>query len=342
MLLMMTVDTEEEWDWEGPFPVEGCRVDNVTRLGRFQTVCSTYGIATTYFVNYTVIADPRARDVLLELQSAGGAELGMHIHPWNTPPLEPGRVVTSRESFLHTYPDPMIRRKLDASFDAFRRTGVTPTSFRGGRYSSSVSIQRWLIDHGFVADCSVVPYTRGRDVGSPDYLDRDLFPVRLQPPGALQPLWEIPLTVGFTRRPFELWARAFDRIERSRLASLRLIGLAHRLSLVRRLWLNFDMPHSDGWLDLIRELMDSGVPSVTITVHSTSLVAGMNPYTRTTDDERRLYARIERFFGELARVPGLSFCTASDAARALERSRQHDGSGTDDGRRSAARTSGRM
>jgi len=318
MILMMTIDTEEEWDWDGPFPTEGARVENVTRLNGFQQLCATYGLATTYFVSHAVMADARARDALLELHAGGGVELGMHVHPWNTPPVETNRIVTARDSFLHNHPEPLIRRKLDVSLEQFRAAGITPTSFRGGRYSSSDAIRRWLVDHRFVADCSAVPYTRWRDDGAPDYSTRDPFPVRFHGRAEGYPLWDIPLTVAFTRGPFDFWARVFDRVEGSRLAHLRLIGLAHRVGLIRRVWLNFDTPDTAQWLDVIIRLKALGAPCVTITVHSTSLVAGVNPYTRTADDERRLFARIDRLFADLARVPGLKFRTASDAAGVLE------------------------
>ena len=84
---VVTVDTEEEWDWNGPFPMEGAPVSNVEHLDRFQSLCERHGMAATYFTYHAVMSDPKGCAVIRELPGRPGAEIGMHIHPWNTPPL---------------------------------------------------------------------------------------------------------------------------------------------------------------------------------------------------------------------------------------------------------------
>src|SRR5690606_11838247 len=113
----------------------------------------------------------------------------------------------ARASFLHNHRAEIARAKLETVYGAFRTAGIVPTSFRGGRYSSGGAIHDFLFEHGFVADCSVVPYTTWNDDGAPDFRDRDLFPVRLPSREGCLPLWEIPLSLGFSRSPFGFWAR---------------------------------------------------------------------------------------------------------------------------------------
>jgi hypothetical protein len=69
---MMTVDTEEEWDWGSGWPTTGLSVTNVYRLPRFQEVCSRYGVATTYFVNQAVLDDAQSRQTVLDLAARHG------------------------------------------------------------------------------------------------------------------------------------------------------------------------------------------------------------------------------------------------------------------------------
>jgi len=172
----VTVDNEEEWDWAAGWPVENLAVTNSRALPKFQSLCSRYGVKPTYFTNLAVLDNTESRQTLVEIAQADGVEIGMHIHPWNTPPIEPGTNVTARTTFLRNLPTEIIRAKLSAVYEGFAKLGLRPTSFRGGRYSSGGVIHEFLQERGFIADCSVVPFTSWPDDGAPDYRHRDLTP----------------------------------------------------------------------------------------------------------------------------------------------------------------------
>lgn len=318
-LFTMTVDTEEEWDWGAGWPTGNLSVTNVSQLPKFQDLCERFGIATTYFVNQAVLDDPVARQTVLALAGREQVEVGMHIHPWNTPPLVQNGPVRARETYLHNLPDDVIRAKLHSVHDRFARLGWRPTSFRGGRYSSGRIVQQFLRDQGFRADASVVPYTTWRDDGAPDYRQRGLSPVRLPPrfPGD-EPLWEVPLTLGFTHRPFPFWGRCYELVERTWLRKLRLIGLADRIGLLRKVWLNFEEPMGRQMLPFLRMLSRMELPCICFTVHSSSLVAGSNPYARTPADVERIFARVREVFATLAGWPAFRPATVTEVARKLE------------------------
>jgi hypothetical protein len=315
----MTVDTEEEWDWDRGWPTTAPSVANVRLLPRFQELCSRWGVATTYFTNKAVLDDPQARQVVLDLAAAPGVEIGMHIHPWNTPPLDPGEPVVERQSFLHNLPADRIRAKLEATYRTFLEHGLRPTSFRGGRYSSGGVIHEFLRDRGFWADASVVPYTSWPGDGAPDYRTRTRDPIRLPPRTAGElPLWEVPLTLGFTRGPERIWRRAFEALESPALRRLRLIGLSDRLGLVRRIWLNFEDTPAPRMLGLLERLRREPPPCVVLTIHSSSFLVGGNPYTPTPQAQDRLFDRFETIFRRLAAWPEFRPATITDLARSLE------------------------
>ena len=48
-LYTLTVDTEEEWDWDAAFPTSQLSLRNIDQLPRLQEVCSRHGAAVTYF-----------------------------------------------------------------------------------------------------------------------------------------------------------------------------------------------------------------------------------------------------------------------------------------------------
>lgn len=316
---MTTIDTEEEWDWTGPFPETAPSVENIYSLPAFQDLCERFGMRSTYFANLAVLQDPMARQVMKGLARRDGVEVGMHVHPWHTPPLDHEAGSPCRASFLHNSPAHIIRAKLDNVYTAFLNAGITPVSFRGGRYSTGGEIQRFLQDHGFVADCSVVPYTSWPDEGAPDYRQRNLFPVRLPAPTTdLKPLWELPLTLGFSRQPFHVWSRCFNLVEGSVLKKFRLIGVAERLKLVRRIWLNLESDDPCNWAPFLRLLQKLGLPYVCLTVHSSSLTAGPGPYARTRADADKIVERFKLAFSIISTLPGFVPATAGEIAQILE------------------------
>jgi hypothetical protein len=318
-LILVTVDTEEAWDWSGPFLTRGYSVDHIFRLCEFQELCSKYNVRPTYFANYAVMADTKASEAMVKISLESGTEIGMHIHPWNTPPIDDSHTVMSRDTYLHNAADEQVRAKLGSAFDAHLAAGVRPISFRGGRYSSSKAIQNFLIRNGFKADCSIVPYSRWSENGSPDYRSRDIFPRRIDVQGVGgSGLWEIPLTLGFTRKPFGLWAKFYDVVENSILGKLRTIGIVERVGIVSRVWLNFETDGDRNWEKFLKLLLELQVPTITITVHSTALFSGLTPYTRDLVEEKRIFERIEKVFRLVRVMSELVPATVNEAAEKLE------------------------
>lgn len=319
MYFTVTVDTEEEWDWAAGWPTGRPQVSNIAQLPRFQELCARYRVRPTYFVDLAVLNDDSACKVILDLAKHDDAEIGMHIHPWNTPPIVDDGPVRARETFLHNLPAQLITAKLASVYDRFGQFGLRPTSFRGGRYSSGGAVTDFLRDRGFCADASVLPLTTWSDDGAPDYRQRDLFPRRLAPRReGEQPLWEIPLTLGFTRGPATFWRRVYEVVESNWLSKLRLIGIAERLGVVRKVWLNFESPLGERMLDFIPVLQEMPLPAICFTMHSSSLIAGKGPYTRTATDEIRMFQRMESVFRWLAESRTFSSLKMSELAHKLE------------------------
>jgi hypothetical protein len=180
-------------------------------------------------------------------------------------------------------------------------------------------VQEFLREQGFLADASVCPHSTWADEGAPDYRDRDGEPRRLPPDRDGQSsLWELPLTLGFTRRPFRLWQRWYELVERSALSRLRLIGIGERLNIVRKVWLNFESPLGEQMIPFAAALGRRNVKALCFTLHSSSLMAGGNSYTRTQADADRLFAQLEATLSWLNRSPEFRTVTVSDLARELE------------------------
>jgi hypothetical protein len=328
---VITVDTEEEWDWASGYPTGPTRTENIHKLPDFQNACERSGAAVTYFVNHAVLADSAARGIILELAKRPRVEIGMHIHPWNTPPVQPLEMrtrpaefsfhpierVPERDSFLHNLTPDLALAKLDAVYATFAEHGLKPVSFRGGRYSTSTLVQEWLRKHGFVADASILPYTGWVDDGAPDYRKRNPQPVRL--PGDA-PLWEIPLSLGYTRRPFGFWHKALA-VAGGPLRPLRLVGLLSKLGVVEKAWLNFENPLGERMLALIRTLRKMNAPYLCFTLHSSSLLPGGSPYAPNAAAVEKLFRTLTDTLERLAADKELVPATVAEIARRLEAER---------------------
>src|SRR5207253_648831 len=66
----------------------GVTVENVRQLPRLDRLFERLAVRPTYFTTYQVAIHPWAVRILQETQARGTAEIGAHLHPWNTPPIE--------------------------------------------------------------------------------------------------------------------------------------------------------------------------------------------------------------------------------------------------------------
>src|SRR5690242_7853723 len=76
---ILTVDTEEEFDWTKPIRREGHGLDHLPRLAKFQQFCEHEGVAPIYLVDYPVATSALAGDILREPVAKGRAEVGIQL-----------------------------------------------------------------------------------------------------------------------------------------------------------------------------------------------------------------------------------------------------------------------
>ena len=315
----VTVDTEEEWDWNSGYPTGPTRTSNIALLPAFQDRMADFGTAVVYFTNHAVLADPAGRAVIQQLAAKPKVEIGLHIHPWNTPPLAPMESVPARDSFLHNLPWGEAKAKLDTTLAAFRDSGLQPTSFRGGRYSTSPQIQNYLRDAGVWVDCSVLPFNTWADDGAPDYRQRGLEPVRHAPRSdGDNSLWELPLTFGYTRIAQRFWDRALKSADSKLGRAARLTGILDRTGLVSKAWLNFENPLRERMLQFLAVLRRLRPPFVSFTLHSSSLQPGGSPYNRTATDVAKMLERAENVMKLIRGWPEFQPATMTEIATHLE------------------------
>src|SRR6266851_1739891 len=81
-ILTAVIDTEEEFDWSGPFDRNATRVNNIAEQPLAQSIFDSHGMVPTYVVDYPVAATPSSRDILRRIAEDRRCEIGAHLHPW--------------------------------------------------------------------------------------------------------------------------------------------------------------------------------------------------------------------------------------------------------------------
>ncbi len=317
---MASIDTEED-NWHPTR--DGIRIENIRELPALQRFLVGIGLRPTYFADHPVASEPWSAAILREIAESGSAEIGAHLHPWNTPPLE--EALLPGHSMLKNLPEDLQGRKLRSLRDALTTaTGRAPVSFRAGRFGLGLEGVRTLVACGFRVDSSVTPWIDWTSFdGGPDFRGAPQSCYRISPNDLLTPasdgaLLELPISSGFTRRPFGWRATAHGVLRQPALRGLRLAGLASRLGIVRRVILTPEGESVAALLALTRRLLEQGERFLHIFWHSPSLVPGLSPFVTTAQDRQRLLATIEAFVEGASRLARLVPMTVGEAADALD------------------------
>ncbi len=278
---LLTVDTEEEFDWGKSLTREDHGLDHVSRITQFQHFCEKMGVVPIYLVDWPIATSALAAEILREPIATGRAEVGVQLHPWVNPPFT--EEVTQFNSFAGNLPYALeadkfarLRNQIEEQF------GAAPLIYRAGRYGLGPRTAEILQANGIAIDTSVrakFDYSPG---DGPDYSRHPLKPYWLDDAHSML---ELPLTTtfwGLLRQVGDAIYPQLRRIPHARGAMSRL-GLLERIPLT---------PEGVAVEEAIRGIdmaLDAELPVLMFSFHSPSLAPGYTPYVRTEDDLEQLY-----------------------------------------------------
>ncbi len=200
MKLAITIDVEEEGLFRGKYDSSNVSVTNVLQLRRLDSIFLEWQIRPTLLVTYPVVNNEKTINLLLELKEKWNAEIGAHLHPWNTPPIA---TLSHPEPVPSEFiPSGLLQAKLGTLLTSLSKHGVEPVSFRMGRFNMGPTMFSVLQETDIKVDSSIAPMQRY--YGGPDHLiapTDPYFPDPVDPrrPGSSK-LLEVPLTtVPLTR-----------------------------------------------------------------------------------------------------------------------------------------------
>lgn len=291
---MVTIDTEEEFDWSAPISRDGHGVAAASRMAEFQHFCEARGVVPLWLVDWPIATSPVAAKILRPAAAAGKAEIGLHLHPWVNPPFD--EEVSQFNSYAGNLPAALECEKFARLHGTIEQNlGVTPVIYRAGRYGAGPATARLLGDMGYAIDTSVrARFDYSAEPGGPDYRSHPLAPYWLD---ARNSLLELPVTTMFTGalRP---WG---DRLLPLAARVPKLPGVLARARLLERIPLTPEgVPVRDA-LRAIDAAVAQEVPVLVFSFHSPSLGVGHTPYVKSDAQLARFYDWWERVLAHLAR-----------------------------------------
>ncbi|MBD8108277.1 polysaccharide deacetylase family protein [Erwinia persicina] len=295
---IITIDTEGDNLWENHNLIS---TKNTHYLPRFQALCEKYAFKPVYLTNYEMAVDDDyvafARDVI----ARGTGEVGMHLHAWNSPPLDPLTDDDWRyKPYLIEYPAGLIRSKVEFMTRLLEDTFQTKMlSHRAGRWAFNEYYAALLIEFGYVVDCSVTPkvnwqFSPGNPEGKGGTNYRD-FPSHAYfmdekniARAGTSSLLEVPMTIQYKHSGLMNSLKSgYDRLRGKR-----------RSPSVN--WLRPSGGNVESMKRVVRQSLDEGHDYVEFMLHSSEFMPGGSPTFATEQHIERLYQDLEQLFSWLS------------------------------------------
>jgi hypothetical protein len=296
---LTTIDTEGDNLWAHPRAITTA---NSRYLERFQACCEQYGIEPVYLTDYEMALCPVFAAFGRDLIRRGAAEIGAHLHAWNSPPVRP---LTANDHvfcpYLTEFPPGLMLEKFGFLTRLLEDTFEQKmTSHRAGRWAFNGPYAEALISNGYLVDCSVTPGVSWRSslgdpdgAGGPDYTacPREPYFVSLEDirrPGD-SPLLEVPVSILPTS---PAW---LDRLRE------RFPKRSAQRSVLNRLsppltWLRPNGGNRPAMLRLLHKALSDGRPCVEFMLHSSELMPAGSPNFPDAASIERLYADLDAVF----------------------------------------------
>ncbi len=305
--LLVTIDVEEEGLFNGRYPSGKAPVENVAALSLLDPIFMKFNIHPTLLVSYQVARHKAHQSFLMRLCEKWNGEIGAHLHPWNTPPIQSLPFVSPIPSQL--IPQGLLKEKLEVLIQTVSEMGVEPRSFRMGRFNIGSNIFSLLEPAGILVDSSIVP-TR-KEYGGPGYLvaPADPYfpdPQKLSSPGN-SPILEVPLTVVPIIPKLDL---LLERISDSYPSSSEVV--AWFLKYIGSISAQPLMMGINRMKTAVRLHRFRGGETVVIYFHSSELMPGESPQHPTKKHVEMFLVKIEKFLSWLQNDMGAVSVTLSD------------------------------
>lgn len=314
--LTAIIDTEEDFDWNFPLRDTSYSTSHLHSLINTESTFAAYGLVPSYLLTYPVLIDRDVIRIIRRQVEKGRCDVGVQLHPWVTPPLEPTGGTDRRASFLTNLRPEVESEKLETCIRQFKNCfGFSPEIFRAGRYGLSERTTTFLEENGFRIDTSVAPRTSWATESGPDYThyDCDIFWF-----GKSRRLLELPLCRSIIGWAGKHSASIYRGSTQLGPAWVHAGALLARMRCAERATLSPEGNDVLAMKRLVKALRARGNNIFTLSFHSSSLQAGRNPYVKSKADLHDLLDRLSAILEYLVDVCNMSVTKARDLPTIIE------------------------
>ncbi len=275
-----TIDTEPDDLWSDPdvFTFESAKC-----LPEFHHMLTGAGARPTYLTTSEVVESDAGRDAMEKCLAEGRCEVGAHFHSWtrewpfDVPDLS-GAGGGKLHAMAHQLGQNVEERMLRYTCQAIEgKLGVSPRSFRGGRWSFGPGSPQSLANCGITVDSTMTPGLSWRDerhelLDGPDYTNVSRQPHFLswvsdaeRPGGQGQRVLEIPVGTALIPDRPESWFKGLPVRAISKVCGL--VGIPFGFMSLR--------PATQSLRNMrrvLQSLRDGGSPVWVFMIHSSELI----------------------------------------------------------------------
>lgn len=303
-LMMVIIDTEEDFDWSRPFKRFHNSTASVKGQLKAQNIFEKFGITPTYVIDYCIATDPYSISFFKELYGDGHCSIGAHLHPWVNPPYD--EPINNFNSFHGNLPENLelakirtLDRKIEENFQ------LKPRMFKAGRYGFGPNTLKLLKQENYIIDCSFVPYSSFKKQGGPSFIGTPDQPFWLD---AEKDFLEIPMSKYFIGK-YAKFGEYFQQFYDNRiLEMIHFQGILKRIGVERSVLTPEGVPLEE-MINLIESMKKSGKMIFTLTYHSPSLLPGNTPYVQSQKDLANFLLKLETVFLFFSEALGGRFVT---------------------------------
>lgn len=302
---LITIDTEGDNLWQNH---QSISTENTRYLPRFQALCEKYGFKPVYLTNYEMAVDAGYVEFARDVIARGTGEVGMHLHAWNSPPLQPLTDDDWRHKpYLIEYPRDQVRAKVDHMTklleDAFQTKML---SHRAGRWAFNEYYAELLLEYGYQVDCSVTPHVNWafspgdpQGQGGSDYRNFPSQAYFIDPSHIARPgrssLLEVPMSIQLKHSALmNAFKQGYDALRGKKRSP-------------SALWLRPSGGNLENMKKVAARCLAQGHDYVEFMLHSSEFMPGGSPTFKTDQDIEQLYRDLDGLFSWLSeRTQGLT------------------------------------
>lgn len=288
----ITIDTEGDCLWDNPIDI---KTENSLFIPRFQELCEKYGFIPIWLTDYEMATDYRYVSYLKEKVKDGLAEIGLHVHALNNPPIYKLEGEDKRRNpYLIEYPEKVMYEKIKVLKDTIETNFECKTlSHRAGRWTIDQKYIDMLIDLGVKYDCTTTPSlnwenNRGVTEGSKgsNYLFCSNEKSELYHSNKCSKLIEFPVTIVSSKRffmPEKLSVKNFLRAIKNSIKGQKIWLRPNGRNLKQMKW-------------LLKYAKQNKFKFVEFMIHSSELMPGGSPTFKDEKAIEKFYKDTENLF----------------------------------------------